>query len=351
MFLNGFSLGCLTIIFVLVFRDFRQHAVARVFLALLFAVAVYMVRDRFSPQWSWLAGDIMTTIPALIWLLCQLAFARKPQLKSGWSFLALYSFVTPALTRPFGASTEAFTWLHQLGWNLPRYAEYIVILHGMWVIVAYWKDDLIESRRQLRAALLSTLGISALWVTISMNTGHGSDASIAYVVAIATILTGILLLQGREGVLLGANTQTSQPKKILRPASDTPSVEKKDEELTKAIRKLEHLMDMECFYRTEKLTLKVLAKRIALPEYKLRTIINQTFQYRNFNDYVNQLRIEEACERLINEPDTPIQNIALDVGYRTLSSFNRAFREIENQTPTDYRLSKLQQISKRNERQ
>ena len=40
------------------------------------------------------------------------------------------------------------------------------------------------------------------------------------------------------------------------------------------------------------------------------------------------------------EPDTPIQNIALDVGYRTLSSFNRAFKEITDQTPTTFKQAK-----------
>ncbi|MGO1502014.1 MAG: helix-turn-helix domain-containing protein, partial [Marinobacter sp.] len=61
---------------------------------------------------------------------------------------------------------------------------------------------------------------------------------------------------------------------------------------------------------------------------------------RNFNDYINQLRIAEASKRLINAPDEPILNISLDVGYRTLSSFNRAFRDIMDTTPTAYRQAK-----------
>ena len=74
-------------------------------------------------------------------------------------------------------------------------------------------------------------------------------------------------------------------------------------------------------------------------------MINQKLGYRNFNDYINQLRIAEAGARLIAEPDTPILNIALDVGYRTLSSFNRAFKEILEQTPTAYRQSEVSKPS------
>lgn len=53
----------------------------------------------------------------------------------------------------------------------------------------------------------------------------------------------------------------------------------------------------------------------------MRSTINKALAYNNFNEYINVPRIGEAAERLIKEPDTPITNIALDVGYRTMSSF------------------------------
>jgi len=87
----------------------------------------------------------------------------------------------------------------------------------------------------------------------------------------------------------------------------------------------------------------MLAQKLELPEYKTRSLINQTLGYRNFNDYINQLRIADASERLVSDPEAPILNIALDVGYRTLSSFNRAFKEIHSLNPTDYRAQKSQQ--------
>lgn len=74
-----------------------------------------------------------------------------------------------------------------------------------------------------------------------------------------------------------------------------------------------------------------------MPEYKIRGVINKELGYRNFNEFINEYRIAEAAQRLISEPDTPISNIALDVGYRTLSSFNRAFRKEKDTTPTAYR--------------
>ena len=101
----------------------------------------------------------------------------------------------------------------------------------------------------------------------------------------------------------------------------------------------------EGFYRTEHLTLKMLAEKILLPEYKARALINKKLGYRNFNDYINQLRINEAARRLLAEPETPILNIALDIGYRSLSSFNRAFKDITKLTPSDFRREKLAEPS------
>ncbi|NIM18801.1 MAG: helix-turn-helix domain-containing protein, partial [Candidatus Latescibacteria bacterium] len=40
-----------------------------------------------------------------------------------------------------------------------------------------------------------------------------------------------------------------------------------------------------------------------------------------------------------DEPRTPVLTIALDVGFRSLSSFNTAFRAHYGKTPTGYRRS------------
>lgn len=342
MFLTGFSLGCLAVVFLIILRDFRHLAVAKTFLVLLICAMAFLLRHVVPAEWRWLTGDIMTALPAVFWLVCQLAFSRRPKIVSVWGVLCLYSFIAPALSRPFGGHQEADTLLYWLGFRLPQFSEYIVICHGLWVTIANWQDDLIASRRQLRLLLLGSVGLTGLGVTVSLNTGQGAIFIVPIAVSVSSLLAAYLLLRGRDGALLGAETRDTIQNESLHKKGASEAERKKKEELKVMVATLERVMDDEKFYRTENLTLKMLSEHIELPEYKTRALINDTFKYRNFNDYVNQLRIEEACERLAAEPDTPIQNIALDIGYRTLSSFNRAFKEIMDKTPTQFRQSKKQ---------
>ena len=85
------------------------------------------------------------------------------------------------------------------------------------------------------------------------------------------------------------------------------------------------------------LRLSTLAKMVAVPEYKLRWHINQVLDYRNFNHFVNSFRIEEASELLIENRRLPILSISLEVGFRSISSFNTAFKEQLLVSPSEYR--------------
>lgn len=59
----------------------------------------------------------------------------------------------------------------------------------------------------------------------------------------------------------------------------------------------------------------------------------------NFTDYVSRVRIERARNLLLN-PNLRVSEIAYEVGFQSLTHFNRVFRRIVGQSPSDYR-SKL----------
>jgi AraC-like DNA-binding protein/ligand-binding sensor protein len=58
-----------------------------------------------------------------------------------------------------------------------------------------------------------------------------------------------------------------------------------------------------------------------------------------FTDYLGRVRVEKAKNLLLN-PHPRISEIAYDVGFQSLTHFNRTFHKVVGQSPTHYRESK-----------
>jgi AraC-like DNA-binding protein len=56
----------------------------------------------------------------------------------------------------------------------------------------------------------------------------------------------------------------------------------------------------------------------------------------NFTDYLSHLRIERAKSLLLN-PNLRVSEIAFEVGFQSLTHFNRVFKKLLGQSPTNYR--------------
>ena len=100
-------------------------------------------------------------------------------------------------------------------------------------------------------------------------------------------------------------------------------------------------------YRQPGLTVRGLADELSLPEHRVRQLINEQLGYRNFSAYLNHYRITEAKSRLADPANARIQiaQIAFDVGFNSIGPFNRAFRQVTEQTPTEFRQAALADFS------
>ncbi len=56
----------------------------------------------------------------------------------------------------------------------------------------------------------------------------------------------------------------------------------------------------------------------------------------NFTEYVSRVRAEKAKDLLLN-PHLRVSEIAYEVGFQSLTHFNRVFKKIVGQSPTEYR--------------
>lgn len=85
----------------------------------------------------------------------------------------------------------------------------------------------------------------------------------------------------------------------------------------------------------EDITLEQTAQRLHLNKYHISHLINQKLGM-GFSYYINTLRIDAACD-LLSDTDKKISDIAGDVGFGSIRSFNRSFTKIMNTTPVKYR--------------
>jgi AraC-like DNA-binding protein len=86
------------------------------------------------------------------------------------------------------------------------------------------------------------------------------------------------------------------------------------------------------------LSLDKLSDELNISTGKLSTLIN-LYSGKNFSDYINSLRIEDA-KKLLTNPDFErytIVSIGLECGFNSKSTFYTAFKKFTGQTPVKYR--------------
>jgi YesN/AraC family two-component response regulator len=87
------------------------------------------------------------------------------------------------------------------------------------------------------------------------------------------------------------------------------------------------LIEEKKVYRNEGLTIRELSEMLSEQEYKVRRLIKGELGFRNFNDFLNKYRVNEAYEILSDPSQTrkTIREIAYGLRYQSIGPFNKAF--------------------------
>ncbi len=90
-------------------------------------------------------------------------------------------------------------------------------------------------------------------------------------------------------------------------------------------------------YENPKLSLSDVAKKLETNTKVISSVINNGFQM-NFNDFINHYRIEAVKSKLNSgeHHTTTLLGIAIDSGFNSKATFNRAFKKSTSLAPKEY---------------
>ena len=204
----------------------------------------------------------------------------------------------------------------------------VLYLYSLWIALKSWKADLVEKRRELRFfVVLLILTFSVLIYLIQLLTAFNLTPYFGWTTVVISFVSIYIIYRiAKVDRNFFSDTVYSESERKQSNESSDP-----------LLQKLQEYMTATKSFCKEQFDIRFLARDLHIPEYKLRQVINRQLGYRNFNEYLHDYRISEAVAELTSG-DKPVLNIALDVGYRNMSTFHKAFKERKGITPHQFRL-------------
>jgi AraC-like DNA-binding protein len=308
-----------------------------VFAVFSLGVAVLVWRGQ-TPRWGWAVGFLVMF--AFQEILVGTRFGY------GWDGLLRVQPLTAALIPPLGYL--AFR-RPVFGWPV---ALHLLPLLAVCVSIPLWVE-----------AMDLSLGIATLiYVGLLIRLGLRGSDGLAWVnmnnaqiaVALIWVMAAVLFVSGLTDVVIsydffatsGANTGriagfASTGSLLVLVLLWVLFLRRKSEpvpqntEEASLFPKVDALVRGERLFADPDINLSRMARRLHMPARDVSKAINQAVGL-NVSQYVNGLRIEDAC-RLLVETETSITEVVFQSGFNTKSNFNREFLRVKGMAPSVWR--------------
>ncbi|MDE3270780.1 helix-turn-helix domain-containing protein [Pseudoalteromonas sp. G4] len=321
------TFSCLLVSIVLLLPQRTRSEQIKLFMILLVCCNSYVLG-----QLSFIQNPVVDTInfvggnllPGVFWLVCICVFADKSKLTTFDYSIACSTLLVPSINQLVGLVIDSAL-IKQVFGYFGVALELSLIAMGLFYCIKNIDIDLVAQRRSFRTTLIFSVGI---YFFLFIILGQGFKLNFAWLTLFFNIVAALISLTVIF-VLFGLRHPSPFELAKVAPTKNNNPL------LTRIV----NAMEQDALYKQEGLTISDLSKRISIHVYKLRQLINGELGFRNFNDYLNYYRIREITELLGSEThaNTPVLTLALDNGFRSLSSFNKAFKDTHGKTPTQYK--------------
>lgn len=272
--------------------------------------------------------DWLLFIPAIVFYIYQFwAFAQSMDFKNWYEKAVHIPYISP-----FYAVTSIAFNTFLLFLCLKHYRKYRIWLNENFSDTEKIKFDWLRNFLYVSTAILVLIALFNLTNNFVFKLSYMQFFWLSFANALAVYYLAIAGYLRSQTIEL--NFTPPETKKIGIETKKNPLSEN---DLEKFRNRLQTLMQIEKLYLEPNLTLADLSKQIGINSAVLSYTINNGFG-KNFNDFVNEFRIEAVKEKLKNggAENLTMIGIAFDCGFNSKATFNRAFKKFTGVSPKEF---------------
>jgi AraC-like DNA-binding protein len=266
--------------------------------------------------------------------------------------IAFYIYLIPFFLLPLnqkiyvfenqGAGYELFT---KIGFACVIVSGIVYVIWS-WILLRRHKKNILDQfsyQEKINLDWLQYLiyGMGLIWIVILLRVG---DNFIFFSVVLFVLFIGYFGIK-QVGIFTVQPVGINHTSENQEDESNDSAIEKvkyaksrlTEETAHQLHTDLKNLMATEKLFKEPELTLSDLATRLNIHPNYLSQVINEK-EGVNFYDYVNSLRIEEFIQQIAlpeNKKYT-LLTVAYEAGFNSKSSFNRYFKKVTDQSPSEY---------------
>lgn len=323
---------------------------------LIFAVFCGSLAIMFSSR---LSGDTLGPYQYLLamgacatcngyWLLSRSIFRTEKAIQTPHLALAAAIAVLVVLNQGYLFFNSLQATSLDAGYLRHTLRELTILLSSCILVLSFWeglrgfkKDN--KTGKAQRILFLSTFGFAVLTSKVLKGVFADEPAAMEFVTLCITLMIVV-----NTQILMAWRQRTSQSNNTIEASQDevvtTDSVGNKTSEVNGEYdqllaKQVEKLIVNDSLYLQANLKVSDVAQQLSLPEYRISKALRYYLNAKNFNQYINELRIQHA-QALLADPNNqkwPVLVVGLESGFASIGPFTRTFKSITGLTPNQYR--------------
>lgn len=284
----------------------------------------FYVLSLTNSHWKFTRRDLLYLVPTALYLVFRFTIFFQSEAWKGWFDKEYY--------RPFAGplvfATELVWSVLLLYWSIRHYRKYRQWLNENFSDTEKLKFDWLRNFLYIFSAILLLGALFDFTNSFLFRLSYIQYFYFEVVLALSTYylaVAGYLRSKTIDLTFSDISEKTVESRRSLL----------SDKELDRLKEKLTAVMRDERPYLEPTITLTDLTRIVGVNSNVLSHAINQGFD-KNFNDFINEYRINEVKSKLRDADESTLLGIAFDSGFNSKATFNRAFKKFTGVSPKEY---------------